>query len=300
MAYNNIRPLDLRTSETVIIVRVPHSWAQPHVVNHGKHWRFYSRNSAGKYPLDISEVRAAFALSETVVERIRLFRAERLCKITAGETPVAIEKNAKIILHIVPFGAFDPTAKFDVSSLGESDDVWTFKPLGKSLVTGHRYNLDGLLTYTVSRDPLISSYLQIFRNGIIETIDASTLRVYEGSSGAIPSVPFEERLLEALPIYLSIQERLGIAPPLFIMLSLLEVSGFVLEVNPRLSYRRDRVYPIDRDALVLPEVTIESFAVEPSEVMRPIFDSVWNATGWPRSMNYNESGEWRKDINYPS
>jgi len=112
-----MRAVLLSTSEVVIVVRVPHSWAQPHAVNYRRHWRFYSRNSAGKYPLDVSEVRAAFALSETLAERVRLFRTERLGKITAGETPVAVGENAKMVLHIIPFGAFDPSTTFDISSL---------------------------------------------------------------------------------------------------------------------------------------------------------------------------------------
>jgi hypothetical protein len=36
------------------------------------------------------------------------------------------------------------------------------------------------------------------------------------------------------------------------------------------------------------------------KVIRPVFDSIWNAAGWPRSMNYDEAGEWGKGINSPS
>jgi len=71
------------------------------------HSRFYSRNSAGKYPLDVSEICALFALSETTTERIRNFRLERLSKIISGETQVALDEAPKTVLHIIPFGAFD-------------------------------------------------------------------------------------------------------------------------------------------------------------------------------------------------
>ena len=64
------------------------------------HSRFYSRNSAGKYPLDVHELRAAFAMSERTAERTRAFRAERLAHVISGETPVAMLDGAKTVLHI--------------------------------------------------------------------------------------------------------------------------------------------------------------------------------------------------------
>jgi hypothetical protein len=42
------------------------------------------------------------------------------------------------------------------------------------------------------------------------------------------------------------------------------------------------------------------FEIDPTKVMQPIFDSIWNAAGWPRSMNYDEAGEWGKGINFLS
>lgn len=111
------RAIPLKKSKAAIIIRIPRSWALPHMVTFKNLSRFFSRNSAGKYQLDVSELRAAFALSETSAERIRNFRLERLGKIVAGETPIALEENPKIVLHIIPFSAFDPVAQFDVSSL---------------------------------------------------------------------------------------------------------------------------------------------------------------------------------------
>ena len=47
--------------------------------------RFYSRNSAGKYALDVAELRGAFALSASVGERIREFRDFRLGKLSSAK-----------------------------------------------------------------------------------------------------------------------------------------------------------------------------------------------------------------------
>lgn len=63
---------------SALVVRIPKSWSAPHRVSAGNHVHFYGRNSAGAYQLDVAELRQAFTLSDTVVERIRSFRANRL------------------------------------------------------------------------------------------------------------------------------------------------------------------------------------------------------------------------------
>ncbi len=50
--------------------------------------------------------------------------------------------------------------------------------------------------------------------------------------------------------------------------------------------------PIDRPVLVLPDVLIEDYTVNVPTALRPIFDAVWNATGFDRSFNYDEAGNW--------
>jgi predicted HTH transcriptional regulator len=69
--------IPLSSGGSVLILRVPRSWALPHVVKLGGTFRFYSRNANGKYPLDVGELRALFALSETTSERVKNFRRER-------------------------------------------------------------------------------------------------------------------------------------------------------------------------------------------------------------------------------
>jgi len=288
----SMRTVPLQTSGVAIIIRIPRSWALPHMVTFKGHSKFYSRNSAGKYPLDVSELRAAFALSETTTERIRSFRTARLSKIVAGETPVSLDEVPRIVLHIIPFGAFDPAARFDVSSLAR--DTGRLQPIYTE-GWNRRHNFDGFLTYgQFPKSASAHSYLQIFRNGSIEAVEAFLLRNREKEGNrTIPSITYERELLQALPRLLSIQKQLGVEPPLFIMLSLLGVSGYIMAVNrSRFWLGRDDIHPIDRDALLVPEVVVESFDCDPAEVMKPVFDAVWNAAGWPRSMNYDETGKW--------
>ena len=284
----SIRAVPLSTSRVAVVVRIPKSWASPHMVTFKGHSRFYSRNSAGKYPLDVAELRAAFALSETTAERIRNFRADRLARIVSGETPVPLDRGAKIVLQIIPLSAFDPGARLDVNSLLR--DVSRLEPI-YAYSWSNRLNFDGILTYAQSpKSNYAHTYLQVFRSGIIEAVEAYLLSNQEGKR-IIPSVAYEKELLKAFPRFVSIQKQLGVEPPLFIMLSLLGVRGYTMAVN-RSRFLGDEAHPIDRDALLVPEVMVESFEFDSAEILKPILDAVWNATGWPRSMNYDESGKW--------
>ncbi len=127
------------------------------------HERFFSRTSSGKYPLDVSELRAAFMLSETMAERIKNFRMDRISNILSGETPAPMDDNPKIILHIIPFTAFDPTKVLPISSLMVVERMILpifFRP------SDSRYNLDGFLKYGGSATSS-DGYLQ-FRSYAVE------------------------------------------------------------------------------------------------------------------------------------
>ena len=51
-------------------------------------------------------------------------------------------------------------------------------------------------------------------------------------------------------------------------------------------------HPIDRDTVILPDAVIESLDVNVSQALKPIFDAVWNACGFPCSFNYDKDGQW--------
>jgi hypothetical protein len=52
------------------------------------------------------------------------------------------------------------------------------------------------------------SYLQVFRNGIVEAVDARLIRVYDGK-GLIPGNGWEDRILASVTRYTQIQASWG-------------------------------------------------------------------------------------------
>jgi hypothetical protein len=160
-----IKPITLSNSKKVLIIRIPKSWLAAHRNKYND--KFYSRSSNGKYPLDVSELRNAFILSETSSERIKKFLIDRSSVIIANETPVFLQETAKLALHLIPVNAFSPGQKYDLSVIAHnSSQIYPIRSSGFD----HRYNLDGFLTYS-NNEGKPYSYVQVFRNGIIEAVD---------------------------------------------------------------------------------------------------------------------------------
>ena len=287
----SLREIPVKGDKYVIIIRIPRSWASPHMVTLERKGdaRFFSRFSKGKFDLAVSEIRAAFVLSETRAEQIKNFRMDRIGKILSEDTPVLLNKNPKIVIHIVPIIAFNPTRTLlDASFIQEK--ATGIQPIIPGC-NGLRNNFDGYLTY----DTLTGSrgnYVQIFRNGIIESVDAKLIdpdKIAVDEVHGFSGSRFDYHIYRAISSYISYENKFGIEPPFLIMLSLLGVSGYVIfPENARWGLPGE----IDRDVLQVPEIMIENFEYNHNEVMKQILDMVWNAAGYLKSNSFDEEGKW--------
>jgi hypothetical protein len=277
-----IRSVSLENGNVVIVIRIPKSWAQPHMVKTSS--RFFSRNSAGKFPLDVAQIRAAFQLSESVSERIRNFRHERLSMLIAGESPLQSNEEPKYVLHIVPLNALSSATAYNLAGITKLTGAHTTI---SNWGTRGRHNFDGYLVDGESR------YLQVFRNGIIEVVDADIVGPINDSSNemSIASTYFEQEMISGLPQLTALQLRIGVDLPILVMLSMLNVKNVGMMVNP-MTARFRKGYPIDRDVLAVPDVLLEDGNYDSAKILRPIFDTIWNAAGWEQSPNYNDEGKW--------
>ncbi len=280
-------PIPLENSKVALIIRVPKSWITPHRVILGGHDKFYSRSSNGKHPLDVGELRIAFNLSETITERIRNFRLDRISKIMANEAPISSSYNAKIVLHLIPIISFNPAQNYNIDAIASS-------PRTMPPIYAHgwntRHNLEGFLAYSEYEKGKSSSYMQLYRNGIIEAVEGLLLERDEGKL-LIPSIAYEKELIESLDNYLSIFKTLNVEPPIFVFLTLLGVKGYSMGVN-RWRYSIHETHTIDRDILLLPEAVVENYDSTAAKILKPCFNSIWNACGFPRALYYNEKEEW--------
>ncbi len=288
------KAIDGFSAGPVIILRIPKSWSSPHMVKLGDS-RFYSRNNAGKYALDVVQIRSAFAFSESLPERVRRFREERIARIVAEKTPIVLlSDHAKVVLHLVPIAALDSTTRLNMAPL--QDKLEKLQPINAT-GWGYRHNLDGFLTYSGCGNLQTSTtYLQVFRSGVIEAVESMLLEynnIHARETGADPhnlvsSYAIEKILIVALDKFLKVEKELGMEPPVFIMLSLVGVKGYGI-FSEWTQY--EDTYRFDRDTLLLPDTVMESYDNPADKLLQPALDAMWQAAGYERCRYYKE-GRW--------
>jgi len=63
----------------------------------------------------LNELRSTFLLSDSMGDRIRTFRVDRVARIKSGETPLPLRNGPKLAVHILPLSAFGGTRGLDIS-----------------------------------------------------------------------------------------------------------------------------------------------------------------------------------------
>ena len=269
-----------------MIVRTRKSWNSPHRVKLSGHGHFYGRNSSGAYQLDVGELRTAFTLSEHIAERIRAFRADRLLKVEAGQTPVPIVTAVTMVFHLVPLTAFSSSPPIRISF--DRNERNAFTPLGCSGWSTN-VNLDGYVSFT-DRTQDSNAYTQVFRSGMVESV--AVFEPYEGYPPSLPSGWIEGQLIQALPVFAQALVNKDVEPPYFLFLAFLKARGYQLATSERFLSRTDVL--TNRDSLILPEVEIEHVDFDSAAVLRPLFDMLWNAFGYENCQDYDEHGVYIK------
>ena len=111
----NFAVVALSGGNHALVVRIPRSFASPHMLDHNGLTQFLGRNAKGKYPLDVSELRSAFLGSAGLEDRLKNFRIDRVSRLTSGQTPVPLKGQHLIVLHILPVASARPDVQFATS-----------------------------------------------------------------------------------------------------------------------------------------------------------------------------------------
>jgi len=140
----------------------------------------------------------------------------------------------------------------------------------------------------------IDSYVQIFRDGSIEACDSSWLRNIDlqlrgRTVYAIPVDLLEGNVINFVTRALAFWQEFHISPPIAIFLTFTHIRDHVI---PQPHWRVEST-PIDRNMLFFSPEIITDWNVAADKVVQPIFDALWNASGYPRDLLYDEDGRWR-------
>jgi hypothetical protein len=304
-----IRPIVLINGNLCFVVRVPKSWNPPHVVDRRGHWRFYYRDSAGTHPMDITELRHAMTFSDTLVRSLEEFRLTRLAKIAANSV---FGERPKIVLHLQPLSSAQTEAPIDIGRIAFDPRKLMLMP-NLRVESETRLNFDGLFAHVHAAE---AGYLQVFRNGSIEVVDTTI-----PSQRKLPMRTLEKSLMITTMRCLGLVNDLGNASPVVMHITLLGVNTYRIEIEE--DPQRFDLYVLNRQAennpiqerdLLLPNIMVveedllryanfimpdnDNQAVlqllrQTGTLLRPLFDIIWNAGGFPESPHFDDAGIWR-------
>jgi hypothetical protein len=288
----DIEAVDCGGGQYVLVVRVPRSWVGPHRVKANN--CFYGRNSGGRYPLDVGELRTAFVLLESVADRIRSFRAERLAQIGGGGMPVPLPPGGRAILHVVPFPPFAGRHDIDVvQAISEG----TFMPLplgGMSGANQLSVNLNGIVNFAPGGSDIATSYVQFFRNGALEGVVALS-QDERNNRPYIAGPALCRKIVFALRQYVDVLNAYDTGFPVFALLSFVGMDGSTLRYNSGVGNGFSVAGPRSGATIILPEITLEGPVTDAPAVLKPTFNALWNAYGFLRCDLYDGQGTWTGD-----
>ena len=268
-----------------LVLRTPRSPLAPHMVQlvgEKEKCYFYGRDSGRKYPMDYYQIKRAFDLSASFGYLAKEFRNERLNKIRNGcDTPIYLKDVPVVVLHIIPMSSLETGKLYDIKELIKKANK--IKPMSGTKYWEASPNYDGWFAVSkLENENNYTSYIQLFRNAVWEEVVTFLVkREYKLMNNS-----FEENIIKSCIEYLSFYEKSMVSPPLFIMISLLNVKDFKIhdyEVNG-----------FDRNDLILPEIIIENTSQDLHESLRLAFEMIWQAGGHRSSPNYRYDEEKKK------
>lgn len=268
----------------VLAVTVPRSFVGPHRVAFAEKNIFYLRSQTHIAQFSYSQLRDAFTLRAHAVDRIRAWRASRLMMIKAGRTPRRLWKQSRYVIHIFPIVSFADTTTIDIASMEGKGNELLF---GRMSSYSTSFNLDGLVAASHIDQDHDQKYVQLFRNGALETVGFSGLLVDDQK--IIPSQFIATELRSAVLVQLKTLIKLGITGPVAIAVSWLSVGDHQLSIS---NYA---CAPTDRDDLELPEVwadSIEDLSADVDRVVRPTLDILWQCFDSVACPLYDVEGKW--------
>lgn len=107
----------------------------------------------------------------------------------------------------------------------------------------------------------------------------------------IAGIQYERDILYNTREYIKALSILNISPPFAVLISLVNVNGLVLTVPNKWRHPYHDT-PIDRPNILLPEIIIDDYDDNIEKKLQPVFDIVWQASDYARSLNFDKDGNW--------
>jgi hypothetical protein len=256
-----------------------------------KAFRFYARDTNGKYQIDVDGLRMAFTASGVIGDQLRSFRADRLAKLLSDQPPAPLQDGAKVILHVVPFSAVGTGVTFPLAA-AQADPrlfpTWKDASSRNSTVT-----FDGLLASS-NRDPPPTpqrAYTLVMRSGAVEAVNNFHQRE------VLPEL--QANLARHALKFARSLDHLGAGPPYAILVSFIGSRGaqLVHDFAPHGAIPEDLPSgTLDLDQYALIESVWETLPLDGAGAMamlKTTLDHLANAAGLAEAPHFDDAGQYQ-------
>lgn len=277
----------------ILAIEIYQNLGLPIMVTYRGTNKFYKRRITGKYPVDVYELNQLFMRANRIHGELDNIRNSRVNLIKQEGFLPGIHDTEFALIHIIPVNHYlqNKILPFDKQQIIEllADNL---EPVG-GRTHDRRRNFEGFLI--TDYDPAfktIPSYVQVFRNGMIEFY-TKTFHSIDGDRRIFFIGMMEIQIIEAIRSSMVIYGELTISPPFIVFLSLVGMKNFKLYLPAIHPYSQPK--PFISEDLLLPNIMIDKLLTESNQVieneLKTIFDIVWQSANCRRSPNYNEIGE---------
>lgn len=264
----------------VLVLRVPRSVQGIH--RNKLDERFWVRESKSKRALDVPALAARFQGLAERQDKLTEFFAGRYAAVATGRLPLPLRPGPKVVVHVFRMFA----GSDQIIDVQPAADILALPvPTRPSGGRDFRMTFEGPMQHSAIVDGMIRAFTLTHHSGIVEGVSkvADPGQPIHADAVECTILQFVHDLIPAmrriLPIDLPLVIRAGIIGGEGAVVQPLNVHGRFLLDNPQLN-------PIDRAALVLPDVVVDSDTPDLPTLFRSAFDRLWHASGFPRSFSY--------------
>jgi hypothetical protein len=273
----HFRAVEVAAGVVVVVLQIPASLNAPHAVK--KRMNFWIRGSSRKDLMDPVQLRAAFVGSEALIERVRIFHAQRFKRGSRSGHSGRI-----VFLQVISLSQFRSGLTLPVAKLVSAQGG--LRTLSDSPAT-YRITLEGVEGVYTYGD--VRTTIHLRKDGVVEIADEEVGN-FEGD--AIHGPALEVSIKQFVERALDVLKGTGAEPPFLLALSLrLGPDTKLVWGSDRRQLARNRS-TFDRSTVVLPDLLLDDFPADVGRALRPIFDSMYNAAGHAKSVSFDAAGDF--------
>lgn len=282
--------INVDAGKCVLIIRVGASLLLPHRIIYKGYDKFFSRNAKGKYPMDVSELRAAFTMSHSLEQEIENYKKERLASIRQNQYKELEESKPIFVFYSIPLSAFRSSHLFEMKTLINISKELNLPAFSERLARS--ITIDGIKFSGTNPDFYSNAAIAYYKtNGIVEQATTDFLHpkdFYGPDNPRYNMITINALLASLVDLVDGLKKyyiKLDITLPLLLSCAFINAKDYSFETF--FPSRVNHQPKMDRNLAMTPDVYLEDLTVDTGTILRPMLDSIWNAFGYESCEAYD-------------